>query len=210
MTLAALITSCRILGNDTPTSNLITLESPIGTADGTNTKFRLQYQNIVSASVYISYGTTFRTNTGFTVDLTNGILTFSPAPANATALIADYNYYWFTDTDWTDFLGQAAQLLGSSTDPTTVAAGLIQALEQFALYYYFMRRATQYANKYASSGGQAAQQVDSVTKNFLGLANAAMKNGNQMRADFYTKKDAQMNPASATATYQFDPMSPRR
>lgn len=210
LVLATLITSCRILGNDTPTANLITEETPKGTADGSNTKFRLQYQNIVANSVYMSYSTTFRTQTGFTVDTANGIITFTVAPANGLAIVADYNFQWFTDTDWTEFLNQAALLLGPSNDPTTVNPALQAALEQYALGYYYSRRATQYAHKYASSGGQASQQVESVTGNFAKLSASAMKRGDQLRDDYYSKQGKQKDPAATVVAFQFNPMTPRR
>lgn len=210
LVLANVITSCRILANDTPTSNFIPEETPKGLTDGSNTKFRLQYQNIVATSVYISYGSTFRTTTGFTVDLVNGILTFTPAPANGVKLLADYNFQWFTDADWTEFLAQAALQLGSSTDVTTVNPGLQQALEQYALYNFYMRRATRYADKYASTGGQASQQVETVTQNFLNLAKNAMKMGDKFRTDYYEKQGQQKNPSGTVVAMQFDPMSPRR
>jgi hypothetical protein len=210
VTLAALITSCRILGNDSTDSNLITVESPIGLKNAVNTKYRLQNQNIVSGSVYVSFATTFRTQTGFTVDLTNGILSFSVAPASGADLLADYYFQWFTDTAWTEFLNNAALQLGGSNDPTMVPAGLVMALQQYALYYYFLRRATQYANKYASTGGQAGQSVETVTGNFQKLASTAMKTGNQLRDDYYLKQGKQKDPSASVVSMQFDPMTPRR
>lgn len=205
----ALITKLRILANDTATSNFISAETPVGTINSSNTHFRTQYQNLVSGSVYLSNATVFRSQAGFTVDATNGLLTFSPAPSDTTSVV-DYNFQWFTDTDYSEFLSDAALLLGSDNDPATVVDGLIMALLQYGLFYFYMRRATQYANKYASTGGQASQSVESVTGNFRKLAELSMDKGDQFRTDYYEKQGQQKNPAAAIVAIQFDPMTPRR
>ena len=215
-TTAALITSIRTKGNDTSTSNLVLGESPVGQGnqknDGSNTHFRLQNTNLVTGSVYVTINTSYRATTGFTMDLVNGLVVFASAPAaNANPFYIDYNFQWFTDTDYTDFITDATRDLGYSyVDPTTVPDTLIPALEQYALYYYWTRRASRYAHKYSSSGGSAGQQVDVVTENFLSLAKMAKKCGVDLRDDYYKKQGRQYDPASGTVTYQFDPMSPIR
>lgn len=204
-----LINQLRSLANDTTTSNFIKFETPIGAADGANKYFKLQYENIVTASVYISYGTTFRTQAGFTVDLTNGIITFTSAPASATELLTDYNFLWFSDTEYSEFLVTASQHLGE-TDPDDVDTGLVMALLQYALGYYWQRRASAYAHRYSSSSMGVSAQVDVITTNFMKLANMAFNTGEKFRIQFYQRQGQREAPASGTQTYNIDPYTPQR
>ena len=214
MTLASIITSLRILANDYQTSNFVLKETPDGSADGTNTKFRLQFRKIVGTSstvhsVYVSYGTTFRTQSGFTMDLDNGIITFTVAPTNGTAIVADYNYYWFSDTEHTQFLNSAAEQC-SETDPTAVPAELQPAMLQYALGYYWQNRASAYANRFSSSSMGLATQVDAVTKNFLELAKLAFDMAAKIRKEYYDRQGQREAPASGVVTYGIDPYTPQR
>jgi hypothetical protein len=207
LALSDIITRLRILSNDTPTSNLLTVETPSGATDAVNTKFRLQQRPVVTGSVYLSFGTTFRTQTGFTVDLVNGILTITAAPAANTELKVDYNFYWFTDTDHTEFLNDAAEMLGN-TDPTLVPSGLGMAMLQYALGYFWQRRASQYAHRFSSSSMGNAAQVDQVTKNFTTLAAASFKLGDNFREMYYKRQGQREAPASGTGAFAFDPYTP--
>lgn len=211
--LAALTTSVRTLANDTLVSNLIRNETPAGTNDGANTKFRTQQRNIVAASLYYTINATYRSQVGLTIDdAAQGLFTISPAPAAATAGVwyIDYYFNWFIDTDYTEFLNDSARDLLGISDPTLVADSLIAALLQYALGYFYQRRASYYADKYASSGGQVGQTVDVVTKNFQNLANAAFKQAQTLRDQFYTRLGQSKAPASAIANYAIDPITPSR
>jgi len=205
-----LVLRLRILANDTATSNLITGETPVGTRNGSNLHFRLQYQNIVSGSVYMTIDNTFRTQSGFSVDTANGLLLFGSAPlSTVSTFAADYNFQWFTDTDYTEFLTEASYQL-SVTDAADVPTGLTMSLMQFALYYFWLRRATQYAHRYSSTGGQAGESVDVVTSNFRKLAADAMKAALQMRLDYYERQGEREAPSSATWSFGIDPYTPIR
>lgn len=212
MALADLITELRILVNDTPTSNTIVRETPVGVLDGSNTHFRLQNTNVVPGSVYVTMGSTFRTQAGFTTDTANALLAFTSAPAaNTKPWEVDYNFQWFTDTDHTQFLCEGSGVLGySSTDPTTVPAALYHAMMKFACAAFWRRRSSQYAHKYASSGGQVGHSVDVVTKAFNQLAKDAFAEGEKLRDAYWNKQGRKLSPASGTTTYNIDPGSPIR
>lgn len=212
MTLAALITSTRTLAADTTTANLIRGETPGGLNDGTNTKFRTMQRNIVAASIFFTINSTYRSQTGLTIDdAGNGLFTISPAPAaNGNPWYIDYNFQWFTDADYTEFLNDAARDLLGVSDPTTIATALVAALLQYALGYFYQRRATYYADKYSSSGGQAGQSVDVVTKNFQTLSKGAFDRATTMRDDYYKRLGQRNAPASATTSYGIDPITPPR
>lgn len=206
--LSALISSLRTLANDTITDNFVAEETLKPRADAARTKFRMANRNIVSGSVYVTYGSNFRVQTGFTMDLVNGIVTFSSPPAIGDISI-DYNHQWFTDADYTEFLTEGGRNL-SVTDPSTIAVGIAPALLQFGLHYFFNRRATQYAHRYASTGGQAGQSVQSVTDAFRKLAKAAWDQAMGLRDDYYKNQGKNLKPASATIRYGFDSFTPRR
>lgn len=211
--IATLITNLRQLSNDTPTANLISRETMKPKPDGTRKKFYVDYQDLVSGSVYTTIGNTdagFRIQTGFTVDLANGIITFSAAPAaGSDPFTADYNFYWFTDTDYTEFLDEASKQLSVLT-AEQVPSALSMALMQFGLFYFWQRRASQYASRYASTGGLSSQNVDTVTKNFRDLAKAAWDSGTKFRDDYYLKQGEQNQPAAAVFNYGISPYTPKR
>lgn len=210
MTQADLLINLRTLASDTATSNSIRQEAPIGKTDGANTNFRLQNWPVVAASMYLTNGASFRSQSGFTLDPTTGIFVMGTAPTSAVSpWEADYCFYWFSDTDHVVFLTQAASFLGS-TDMTSVDPGLIPALLHFALQQFWMRRSSQYAHRYASSGGTAGHSVDVVTKAFLDLAKTAEAKATTLRDDFYKRQGQRNAPSSGTQAYRVDPYTPRR
>lgn len=210
MTINQLLTDLRILANDTPTSNNIRQEVPLGPKDGVNKNFRLQNYPVVAGSAYITQDATFRSQSGFTLDAPNGLLNFTTAPLSTVKVFeADYNFYWFTDVDHTQFLTNGSQSV-SAADPTLVTDGLVPALLQYALHYFWMRRASQYAHRYSSSGGTAGHSVDAVTKAFKALADSAWAAAQKLRDDFYAKQGQQESPSSGTLAYNIDPYSPMR
>lgn len=207
---AANILRLRKLADDTAGANFAPNETPSGKRDGSNKTFLLAYQNIVTGSVYLTQNGTIRTQAGFTVDTANGILTFTAAPLAAdNPFSVAYNWQWATDADYTEFLDNALEDLGSVVGGD-VAEGLYPALFQIALYHALNRRAIQYARRYAASGGIAGQQVDVVTKNFSDLAEKAWKKGMQLRDDYYAKQGRKLSPASKVFGYNIDPFTPRR
>jgi len=211
MALADIITSLRTLANDTPTANSIRQETPLGALDGSNKYFRLQNYPVVAGSVLMTTSASFRSATGFTVDLVNGIITYTAAPAaNAKPFEADYNYYWFSDTDHTEFLNRGAETLGFGVDPTTVPVGLISSMLHYALHHFWERRAAQYAHRYASSGGAVGHSVDVVTKAFKALSDKALADAVSFRDDFYKKQGRRANPSSGVTSYGIDPYTPIR
>ncbi len=221
-TVAALIVTLRSLAQDADVSKVIFGENicadPATPADGVNTHFRLRSAPVVSGSVYIStVGGSYRSQTGFTVDLPTGIVTFTVAPAANAQMVADYAFYWFADAQHTEFLNQAGdnlQLGQNPLDLTTVVIGLQPALIQYALANLWRARASQYAEKYASSGGEAGESVQTVAEAYIKLARAADKRGDELRDGYYSKQGQKLDVSYASPrTYPapgFDPITPRR
>lgn len=220
MSLATLIASLRTLASDNTDSNVIYGEKIGDTqflVDGTNRLFRLRNVPLVGANagvgnVYLTRpGTSYRIQTGFTItDVANGIITFTVAPTANESIYADYNYYYFSDAKYTEFLNEAASnlLLNATDDPTTVVAGLIPAMMQYALALFFKARASQYQSRYSSSGGEAGQSVESVASGYAKLAAAAEKRGDTMRQAFYENQSQNFSPGVAVANYRIDPITP--
>lgn len=210
MTREELISHLRSIVGDKQNSNVVWGESPKGNNDGSNKVFRLQIPNIVPETLFMTVNTSVRFQTGFSVDPDNGIITFDTAPASAAnPFLADYCHYWFDDDEHLEFLNEGTRALGQ-TVPTGVVDGLLPALYQYAAYHYYTRRASMVAHRYPSSGGQVGHSVDSVVKNFLMLATAAMKNAVTLRDDYYKRQGQREAPSSGTVNYGFDPISPMR
>ena len=178
--------------------------------DGVTTIFFLQNFNVVSASIYITADASIRSQSGFTPDYANGIITFTVAPsASLTIFRADYNYYAATDTEYTEFINDALSLLGIAA-VTSVPQGLEAALVKLAQYGYFTKRATDYATRYSSSGGMVGQQVESVCANFTKLAKLAFDTGTTMREDYYKRQGRRAAPASGAIAYNPQDYTPER
>ncbi len=216
--IGTLLTQLRTLARDLPTSNRSVGETPKGVADGSNTKFSLQNPILFSVSttpqIWWSTNGTYRSQTGITiVDAAMGIITISPAPAAGTQnapFRVDYYFYWFLDADHTEFLNDASRDLIGSGDPTKVIDGLISALLQYALGHFYQARATQYANRYSSSGGSAGQSVDKITDAFQKLAESAFKKAKEMRDDYYKDLGQRESAASTIISYPIPPVTPPR
>lgn len=228
-----LILTLRILAQDYPDSKTVWQETlgsadqPSFPVDGINTKFRLKKAPLPDAIgmptyIFVSIvgtGPVVRTQAGFTVvDPVNGIINFTVAPnpggSSPNGVYVDYNYQWFTDVKYAQFIYQAAQMvLAGTTDPTTVPSGLSDVMLQYALAQFWFARASQYAEQYKSSGGEAMQEVQSVSQTYTALAKAANNRGDILKADYYKSQGQQNSPAYGNPnTYppqRFDPISPR-
>jgi hypothetical protein len=211
------VTDLRTLVNDpnTPSSfNLArgeNLQVPQGAAITTNLVFYLSSIPIVATSVYVTQGTTVRTQTGFTVDVTNGLITFSAAPGASGSLpipfYADYNFNWFLDTDYAAFIADGMRLLGiaanlsGSTIGTNVDENFLPAIYDLAAHYLFKRRAAIYADKYNASGGGQGQDVKSVSEQMASLANKYYQDGIKKRDDYYKRNGQREAPSSHFVNY---------
>lgn len=213
--LATLITQLRTLARDLPTSNRSVEETPKGLNDGSNTNFRLSSPILIDAAhIWWTSDGTFRSQTGISiVDANLGYIAISPAPPVGTQnqpFYVDYYYNWFADSDYTEFLNDGSRDLVGNGNPTVVIDALVSALLQYALSKFYQARATQYAARYSSSGGQAGQNVDVVTKNFQTLAKQSADLGEKLRDQYYEDLGQRETPASGTINYRIDPMTPKR
>ena len=230
-TLLALIAIVRSLVGDTPTKKIIQSEQLGGSdlpqfpVDGTNTTFQLKNAPLsddIGMAIYswvtiVGTGAVVRSQAIFTiVDPINGIINFTDAPnpgsaTPAAGVYVAYNYEWFTDSDYAQFLYQAAQMtLAGTIDPTTIVNGLSDAMVQYAIAQFWLARASQYAERYASSAGGVTEQVQAVAQIYLNLAKAANTRADFLKLDFYKRQGQREAPASADITHRWDKISPIR
>lgn len=237
MSLATLTTSLRALTGDSLDAKVIFSEQlggadqPAFPVDGSNTTFRLKNAPLSDGNsagsadtVYtwvtiVGTGATVRSrlHTLFTVtDYVNGIIHFvsAPNPGSATpaaGVYVDYNYVWFSDAKYLEFLNQAANMtLAGVVDATQIPEGLAEAMLQYAVGYFWKARASQYADRYQSSGGDAGEQVQTVTQAFLALAKEAQSRGDYLKKDYYQSQGQQNLPSSQDSNVNFDPITPLR
>lgn len=236
-TIAQLTVKLRTLTHDTPGSKPIFSEQlggsdqPAFQVNGVNTVFRLKNAPLADINTVgnadalytfvtiIGTGGTVRNalHTLFTVtDQINGIITFvsAPNPGNATptaGVYVDYGYLWFSDADYQEFLSQAAQMtLAGVVDATAIQEGLVEAMLQYGVGYFWKARASQYADRYESNGGDASEKVQTVTQAFLALAKEAQARGDYLKKDFYQRQGQRDLPSSQDANVNFDPITPIR
>jgi hypothetical protein len=238
-TLAGLITDLRILVEDAPDSKIVYGEQlglsdqPMFPVNGVNKNFRLKkplLSDYVGSALYtwvtvVGTGAVARTQVGFTIaDQINGVISFTSAPdpgggtyptAPPNGVYVDYNYEWFSDAKYAQFLYQAAQMtLAGTTDPTTIPNGLTDAMLQYGVYLTFTALAGRFAQEFASSGGEAHADAQQPAQVYRSLAKDAKANADQLKKDFYMRQGQREAPAFVNPTSfppsRFDRITPRR
>jgi hypothetical protein len=177
----------------------------------TSTLFTLANKPIVAGSIYVTVGTSYRQTVaaaGVTPDYINGLLSFASAPSSVPLI--DYNFNFFQDSDYQEFINQGLRFLGFPGNSTqTLDELLAPALYEAAKHWFYKARSTTYANRYKSNGGGLGQEVDVVTANFKKLADEALADAKQMREDYYTRQSQNRAPSSHFFNYGVSPITPR-
>ena len=226
--MSALIQRLRILAQDTVNSHTIYSES-LGTdsvypINGSNTIFRLKSIPVAAAtpfvtpawSVYLTSnlnGTlTIRDQTAITLsDPTNGIIILSSAPASGTLITADYNYLWYADASYTEWLNEAAQqTLAGATDPTVIVEGLVEPMLQFALAHFARARSSFFGEQIRASGGDQSQDAQTKADFYDKMANNCDKKAQNLLDRYYQRQGQRNAPAYADINHNWDPISPKR
>ncbi len=207
-----LIGSIRVEVDDPSTGQSVFRETPLGVRDGVNVLFQLQNKNIVANTPLRTYGSTVRSNAGFTVaDAVAGVLQLSSPPdLNITfPFVFDYYFQWVIDADYQTWIDTATLEVGgaSGTDP---GSGLYPAVIAFVAAKFWARRSSDAARKAQASGGGAEENLTSQAKAFLDLSREAYKRGCSLRDDFYKRFGKRNAPASYTITQGVTPYQTRR
>jgi hypothetical protein len=178
---------------------------------GTTLLFILANKPIVAASVYITQGTTIRQTAAAancTVDLVNGLLTFHTAPSQVP--LVDYNFNFFQDADYQEFIYQGMRLVGLPGNLTqTVDELLAPAVYEGAKAAWYAALATTYANRYKSTGGGMGQDVDAVTANYMKLGAKAEAEAIAKANRYYTRQGQNLAPSAHFLNYGIARITPR-
>ena len=226
--MTALLQRLRVLAHDTVNSHTIYNESlgtdPVFPINGVNNLFRLKSINIAAAtpfvtpawSVYLTSNTSGiidpRDQSAITVsDPVNGIIILSAAPQSGSTWTADYNYLWFADLFYTEWLNEAAQqTLAGVSDPTVMIEGLIEPMLQFALAHFARARASFFGEQIRASGGDQSQDAQTKADFYNTMAKSCDAKA-QLLLDRYYQRQGQRNaPAWADINHSWDPISPIR
>ena len=224
MTIETMIERVRILTGDTKDSKAANDQLGRDTSypvDGSNVTFKLQNVPLVPGSLALTIrgtGAVVRQKAGISItDEAHGIFDLVAAPNPGTGqddgAWVDYNWFWMADDKYREFITQAAENLqgAAAPNPASVISGLVPAMMQYALALAWRARASLYAEKYSSSGGEAGQSVQSVAEQYRKMAQDADKRGDTLRDDFYKKQGARNSVASnGPGAPSFDPISPMR
>lgn len=197
-TLAALITSCRILSGDGPSDNfarsenLLNNDTPI---NGTNKVFYLQNNPVPTVTRLIVDN---QLTTGYTLDTPTGTLTLTVAPT--TSAFCSYQYYLFSDAVWTEFINTGLEALNLSsgvpdTDLATFPLGLLQALKSYVSAYFCFRIAKQTGLWYNQRLQERVEDRDSISKKWQALGDKQFDHAMKMRDDFYSGSGADRKPS---------------
>lgn len=205
---------------DGPTDNLSRLESlnnpdeagtGIAIINGSNTVFVTENFPIVSVELMMVDGTVI--TTGYTVDDTTGTVVFVTAPN--TAAYISYYYYLMTDEAWTDFTNDGLSRMNVGTgDPDTdvqnLPQGLVSALTSYACGLWARRIAGQSGLWYNQRLQERQEDRDSISKKYLAMSEAMMKDGDIARDDYYKGSGKQYAPSFAIVMHTPRQYTPER
>ncbi len=132
------ISDVRIELSDGPTDKLRWRKQIIGQQDGSNLYFKTFESRRVSTLVGgngspVGVFVNDVVATVDTEDLESGQFVMHTAPANGDLVRATYYIQWFTDTEITQFLTQAAEFTLGVDDYTMITGGLLTAAKKFTL-----------------------------------------------------------------------------
>ncbi len=217
MTAAQVTTSVRTEVNDlgTDRSQTIRREQPAGEMDGVNTRFTIVRWPIpVGTFKLYKSGALLVVTTDYAIDLTTGLLTMVVAPnfSAGDRLEADYQFIWFPDEQYLEFVISAGGMLGKTSTATTVAdrvdavilateEGLMEALKLFAACRYYMSRGGEYTHQFNANAGGQTQFSESISRNFRDSAKQTCDRATLARDDFYKGFGGREKPAAAIRNF---------
>lgn len=185
--------------NDNATDKLKFMKACIGRRDGANRVFKtLEFRRLTNLQTTTQPGLgVYVDGTPVTVDSDNpdiGVFTLHAAPGNQQHVEASYYIQWFTDSELTQFIGNASQSLGLTSDPTQVPEGLQPAALNYAAAAGYMKIAAKMAEKLSStykaedpSGAPEMTEVDTFRK----LSESCAKQAKELRDSYWAKSGRQ-------------------
>lgn len=209
-----------------------------GEQDGTNKIFTIPGGRLVvypaSSPTFfpLAYnsGTPLHFGTDYTVPTPkNGQLIFVAAPPETESLAVDFNYTWFDDLEWDNYLHLASNKVGlalyyvgassvagsfvlpvGATQPADIPDGLFDAICQLAAALAAEALAERFATKYDLSAGDHSYNPSQMAQAFDKRAEKLEKSGLNARDDFYKGQGRQYQPSIQTPGYVLPPITPPR
>lgn len=216
-TLAALLTSCRLLSGDGTMDNFARAENllaPDAPINGTNLTFFVQnipmvpngFQRVVVDNSLIGSG-------GYTPAEAVGQITFNVAPT--TSVFASYYYYLFPDATWTEFIIAGLEVLNLSTgipatDIPLMPEGLLAALKTYAGAFFCYRVSKQTALWYNQRLQERVEDRDDISKKWQALGDKSLASADKMRDEYYSGAGTEHAPAFAIVEHQPTMWTPLR
>jgi hypothetical protein len=223
--LAGFLVSVRILSGDGPSDNFARSENCLNNdspVNGTNTIFFVQNAPVAPGG-FISFrvdnqliSNPYTDGRVTSVDEATGQITMATAPT--TSFFANYYYYLFPDTVWTQFVQSALQNLNFiNTSNQSVAQALANLTDAFTpavqllvKFYFCSRVAQQTGLWYNQRLQERVEDRDSVSRKWLALGDAAWKNAMLARDDAYRGSGSKEGPAFTIVQMQPFTWTPKR
>lgn len=184
-TLSTAIASLRTRLSDGATDKYVHQTKVAPTPDGVQTRFAVPDSHLTSSLVvYLDNEDVTAQLT--TTDLAGGTFELD-APEKDSDLRASYYFQWFTDAELTDFLTEAAELLGfTGAEDAALPVGLRPAALSYGAYYAYMKKAALAADVVTTSQAGFSTDTSRQTPNWLSLAKMAWDNAEREKAAFAT------------------------
>lgn len=175
--------------------------------DGSNKSFQLNNKRLVAGILTVSIdGGAFATPAS--EDTGHGRFTTGTAPASA--LLAIYDFQFFTDTEITDFLTQAGSFVGAD-DVTQVATGLLDALVFKAASDACQALSVRTVPFFNASAGGKSMDKNEIAKKYAALSDSLFKKAVAERLAYYgDRKGEASSPAYGQFATKQTPWTPRR
>jgi hypothetical protein len=217
-TLAALITSCRILSGDGYSDNIDrneNLNNPDlgGSVNSVNKVFFSSKTPIVTGGFVAVIADNVVLNLSqYTPDEAAGMLTLVTAPV--TSLFATYYYNLFSDAIWTELLTAAVQAInmssgqGMTIDIPLLPEGILPAVKLFANGFFLQKIASQTGLWFNQKLNEREDNRDNVAKKYADMAAKTLATAQKRLEDYY--QDRILVPAFGIVEHQARTWTPPR
>lgn len=210
-----LLTRVRILIDDQAGDKSVFKENLARSIQGNqvgsgNLSFQLNNRRLIATSLSVLADGSAATVSSSADQALRGRFTITSS-APSSSCFATYDFQFFTDTELTDFVNQAADFVEGVSDVTTVQVGLLDALVLKAASDACFALASRSGSLYnAAAGGKSAQKGD-ISRKYKDLAKDLFDRAVAEREAFYGPRKGQASsPASGKFATKQTPWTPRR
>lgn len=239
------IISARTELNDQYNSKMVFQFQPLqGQQNGDNVVFQIPQERIVVyqdstmnlfPQIYKN-GAPLAFNTDYELlSAIQSIIQFLPTadggpPVQEDEISCTFNYVWFTDVEWDQFLNRAANKIGFSqyyvvgtqtvpgtsplpaggTTPNDIPDGLFAAICELGQSLAADALALRFSTRYDSTAGDQSYSPSQMAKSFTEIAKKLSKQAYQDRDDYYKGQGRQYRPAVLAQGYILPNWTPAR